>query len=487
MTQRTITFTEAVFALDEERTVNLGSLTITPNDLIVLIGGNGSGKTSIAKALNGEVPLKSGVAPTNYHPVLVSFEKQMELFEADYEMRNSDCTTPEEEIGITPALILKDDEPELLPDLIKGLNLEKLMEKPIRQLSGGEGRKVLLAHALASKPNLIIFDTPFDALDVETRAELLRLINEIHTKYQTPTVLIVNRPTEIPESLTSMGIIQNCAISKLASREEIEADDDAKSLLGYASIPDVTLPKPPVKFALPPIKGDTIVSLKKVTVEYQRVVLDHLDFEVKKGEQWHIMGPNGAGKSTLLSMITGDNPLVYANDVTVFGYRRGTGESIWDIKKYYGVVSGALHLDYRVNGPALHVVLSGFYDSIGLYKQPSDEEVAIARKWLRLAGLQDREHDSFKSLSFGQQRLLLIVRALVKNPPLLILDEPLQGLDGYARALVKSFISYVMQNGNTSILFVSHHEEDLPEGFTNRLSFVKDGDNFKVVQEKLTK
>ena len=103
------------------------------------------------------------------------------------------------------------------------------------------------------------------------------------------------------------------------------------------------------------------------------------------------------------------------------------------------------------------------------------------------AGLQDREHDSFKSLSFGQQRLLLIVRALVKNPPLLILDEPLQGLDGYARALVKSFISYVMQNGNTSILFVSHHEEDLPEGFTNRLSFVKDGDNFKVVQEKLTK
>lgn len=485
MTQRTISFTDAVFALDEERTVTLGSLTISPSDLIVLIGGNGSGKTSVAKALNAEIPLKSGVAPTNYHSVLVSFEKQMELFEADYEMRNSDCTTPEEEIGITPNLIFKDDDKETISQLVQGLGLEKLLDKPIRLLSGGEGRKVLIAHALASKPNLIIFDTPFDALDFETRAELLRLINQIHTEYQTPTVLIVNRPNEIPDSLTEMGIIQDCAITKLASRAEIEADEDAKALLGVASIPNITLPNVPAKFRIKEIEGDEVVSLKNVTVAYQRVVLDRLNFTVKKGQQWHIMGPNGAGKSTLLSMITGDNPLVYANDVTVFGFKRGSGESIWDIKKYYGVVSGALHLDYRVNGPAINVVLSGFYDSIGLYQKPSDDEINTARKWLRLAGLLHKEHAAFKSLSFGQQRLLLIIRALVKNPPLLILDEPLQGLDGYARALVKSFISYVMKNGKTSILFVSHHEEDLPDGFTNRLSFVKDGDNFKVEQISL--
>ena len=485
MTQRTISFTDAVFALDEERTVTLGSLTISPSDLIVLIGGNGSGKTSVAKALNAEIPLKSGVAPTNYHSVLVSFEKQMELFEADYEMRNSDCTTPEEEIGITPNLIFKNDDKETISQLVQGLGLEKLLYKPIRLLSGGEGRKVLIAHALASKPNLIIFDTPFDALDVETRAELLRLINQIHTEYQTPTVLIVNRPNEIPDSLTEMGIIQDCAITKLASRAEIEADEDAKALLGVASIPNITLPNVPAKFRIKEIEGDEVVSLKNVTVAYQRVVLDKLNFTVKKGQQWHIMGPNGAGKSTLLSMITGDNPLVYANDVTVFGFKRGSGESIWDIKKYYGVVSGALHLDYRVNGPAINVVLSGFYDSIGLYQKPSDDEINTARKWLRLAGLLHKEHAAFKSLSFGQQRLLLIIRALVKNPPLLILDEPLQGLDGYARALVKSFISYVMKNGKTSILFVSHHEEDLPDGFTNRLSFVKDGDNFKVEQISL--
>lgn len=485
MTQRTISFTEAVFSLDEDRTVEIGNLTITPEDLIVLIGGNGSGKTSVAKALNAELELKSGVCPTNYHPVLVSFEKQMELFEQDYEMRNSDCTTPDEEIGITAAKILKDDDKEILPEIIRGLNLEKLLEKPIRQLSGGEGRKVLLAHALASKPNLIIFDCPFDALDIQTRAELLKLINEIHTVYKTPTVLIVNRPSEIPDTLSSMGIISDCRIVKLASRQEIEADEDAKSLLGYASMPDVTPPKAPAKFALPEINSENIVELKKVNIEYQRKVLDNLDFTVAKGQQWHIMGPNGAGKSTLLSLITGDNPLVYVNDVTVFGFKRGSGESIWDIKKYYGLVSGALHLDYRVNGPAINVVLSGFYDSIGLYDKPSDEEIAVARRWLKLAGLEAKERTAFKSLSFGQQRLLLIVRALVKNPPLLILDEPLQGLDGYARALVKSFISYMMKNGNTSILFVSHHEEDLPDGFTNRLSFVPEGEGFRVVQERL--
>ena len=310
MTQRTISFTDAIFKIDENRSVEIGNITIAPSDLIVLIGGNGSGKTSIAKALNGDFELSSGVAPTNYHPVLVSFEKQLELYEADYEMRNSDCTTAQEEIGITPNMIFKDDDKEVLNKLVSALKLEPLLDKSIRSLSGGEGRKVLLAHALSSKPNLIIFDTPFDALDVETRADLLNLIEQLHTDYQTPMVLIVNRPSEIPKSLTSMGIISDCKIVKLASFEEIEQDEDAKMLLGYANVPDVTLPEAPEKAKLPEIEGDVIVSLKDVNIEYQRKVLDHLYFEVRKGQHWHIMGPNGAGKSTLLSLITGDNPLV---------------------------------------------------------------------------------------------------------------------------------------------------------------------------------
>ncbi len=493
MTSRTIAWEDAVFKIvkksnGEELDARLGSITIAPHDLIVLIGGNGSGKTSIARAFEGELELVSGKAPENYHPVLVSFEKQMKLFEDDYNMRNSDATTTKEEIGITIRDLLENANPEIVDEVIEAMNLGLLLDKPLRQLSGGEGRKALLAQALCSRPNLLVLDTPFDALDVATRKNLLHLINEMHEKYETPTVLIVNRPSEIPDSLTKMGIIQDCAITKLSTREEIEQDPDAKVLLGYADMPDVNPPKTPAKFALKQIPEGPIVQLKNIHIEYQRVIFDKFSFTVNKGEHWHICGPNGAGKSTLLSLITGDNPLVYTNDVTVFGMKRGSGESIWDIKKYYGAVSGALHLDYRVSSPAINVILSGFYDSIGLYAHPGDEELQAARAWLKVAGLADKEHVSFRSLSFGQQRMLLIIRALVKTPPLLILDEPLQGLDGFARAQVKAFITYVMTHGQTSVLFVSHHEEDIPEGFTNRLSFVpsqKSIGGFDIVQEKL--
>ena len=177
---------------------------------------------------------------------------------------------------------------------------------------------------------------------------------------------------------------------------------------------------------------------------------------------------------------------MYANDVTVFGMKRGSGESIWDVKRYYGVVSGQLHLDYRVSAPVINVILSGLYDSIGLYQQPKGDELRIARMWLKLIGLEQDEKTSFKSLSFGQQRLMLIARAMIKNPPLLILDEPLQGLDASARALVKAFLSYIMKNGHTSVLFVSHHKEDAPDGITNILTFVPRGTEYDIIQERLS-
>ena len=474
MTSRTLTFTDASFYLTDKLSVTIGNLVIKPDSLIVLIGDNGSGKTSVAKALSGRLTLNNGVSPDNYHPTLVSFEEQMQYFEDDFKMRNSDCTTAEEEKGITPNYIFKNDDKEIIEKMVIGLKLGKLLDTPIRMLSGGEGRKVLLAHAIAQKPNLVVFDTPFDALDIATREELKELIAKIHQDYQTPVVLIVNRFQEIPDSLSAMGIIKNNAIIKIDSRENLMQDEDLKALLGRAQLKSITIPKTPVKYRKLSCNSEILVKFEKVNVTYgDKKVLDNLNLEIRKGENWLITGPNGAGKSTLLSLISGDNPQVYANEVTVFGLKRGHGESIWDIKQYLGMVSGALHLDYRVNGSALNVVLSGFYDSIGLYNKPSDDEVNTAIKWLRLSGLYEKREQSFRSMSFGQQRLLLIIRALIKMPSLLILDEPLQGLDGYARALVNSFISDIMQKGETTILYVSHHPEDFIEGFTHHLEFVK--------------
>ncbi len=480
MTSRTLTFTDATFSLTDKLNVTIGNLVIKPDSLIVLIGDNGSGKTSVARALSSRLPLIKGVAPDNYHPSLVSFEDQMKFFEDDYNMRNSDCTTAEEEQGITPNLIFREDDAEIIHKLVVGLKLEKLLDTPIRMLSGGEGRKVLLAHAIAKKPNLIVFDTPFDALDIATREELKGLIETIHKEYMTPVVLIVNRFSEIPKSLTAMGIIKNNSILRIDSEENLREDEDLKALLGRASLTSVSIPLTPVKYRQRECVSDVLVKFDDVTVTYgEKTVLDRLSLEIKKGEHWLITGPNGAGKSTLLSLISGDNPQVYANAVTVFGLLRGHGESIWDIKQYYGMVSGALHLDYRVNGSALNVVLSGFYDSIGLYSKPTDDEISTAKKWLRLSGLYEKREQAFRSMSFGQQRLLLIIRALIKMPSLLILDEPLQGLDGYARALVNSFISDIMQKGQTTILYVSHHPEDFIEGFTHHLEFVKNEDSHK--------
>ncbi len=479
-------FAGAAFRLSDKLQVKIPDLTLNPHDLIVLIGQNGSGKTAVARALAGELPLIAGTAPQGIHAELMSMEKQQQLFEDDFKMRNTDTATAKEELGITGRDLLAGGDLKSINEAITAFGVATLLDRPIRTLSGGEGRKILIVRALGSKPDLLVFDTPFDALDVPTRASLLEVIAYVHKFYPVPVVLIVNRADEIPQELSALGIISELAITKIDSREVIEQDEEARSLLFCRSLPPVELPAPPAKCALRPLKEGPVVQLRHINITYDRPILQDLNFTVNPGEHWQITGPNGAGKSTLLSLITGENPLVYTNDVTVFGIKRGSGESIWDIKKYYGLVSGSLHLDYRVSAPVINVVLSGFYDSIGLYRRPGDEELKIARQWLALINLDHREHQSFKTLSFGQQRLLLIVRALVKNPPLLILDEPLQGLDAFGRALVRAFITYIMEHGRTSVLFVSHHEEDAPAGITHRLSFVPEGScGYRIVQEKL--
>lgn len=199
---------------------------------------------------------------------------------------------------------------------------------------------------------------------------------------------------------------------------------------------------------------------------------------INQGENWQIVGPNGAGKSTLLALITGDHPQGYSNNITLFGIRRGTGETIWDIKKNIGFVSPSFHLSYRVSTSVIKVILSGFFDTIGLYDRPGDEKLLLARQWLKTIGLEMQANAPFTSLSFGQQRIVLIARALVKHPPLLILDEPLQGLDNMSRLLVKKFVEYLLSAGGTQILFVSHHLEDAPEGITNLLEFIPSGNSY---------
>ncbi len=227
--------------------------------------------------------------------------------------------------------------------------------------------------------------------------------------------------------------------------------------------------------------GAPLIVLNDGVVSYNdRAIINHLTWTVGPGEHWQISGPNGAGKSTLLSLVTGDHPQGYSNDLTLFGRRRGSGETIWDIKKHIGYVSSSLHLDYRVSTTVRNVVLSGYFDSIGIYQAVSDRQRKLAQQWLNIAGFSASAADApFHNLSWGQQRLALIVRALVKHPTLLILDEPLQGLDPLNRQLIRRFVDVLIGEGETQLLFVSHHASDAPACITHHLQFVPDGDSWQ--------
>ena len=289
-------------------------------------------------------------------------------------------------------------------------------------------------------------------------------------------VLVLNRFDEIPDFVRQVGVLADCT---LTSRGRAASDGGRAGGAAGAQ-------RKPQRLALPETEDPTqqvtlpadrpLIVLRDGVVSYNdRPILNHLDWQVNPGEHWQIVGPNGAGKSTLLSLITGDHPQGYSNDLT--RRRRGSGETIWEIKRHIGYVSSSLHLDYRVNTSVRNVVLSGFFDSIGIYQAVSDRQRQLTEQWLALLGLDGARGDApFHSLSWGQQRLALIARALVKHPALLILDEPLQGLDPLNRQLVRRFIDVLIGQGATQLLFVSHHAEDAPQCITHRLSFVPDGE-----------
>ena len=204
---------------------------------------------------------------------------------------------------------------------------------------------------------------------------------------------------------------------------------------------------------------ENLIEFHNVNVGWgETKVIRNLDWTVKKGEHWLVRGPNGSGKTTILELITGDNQQVYCNDIWLFGRKRGTGESIWDIKAKLGIVSYRLHVDYRMIGgfDLESVIISGFHDSIGLYEAKTDIEKQAAKKWLKLGGFEGRENDAFSSLSYGEQRAILILRAAVKQPPVLILDEPCHGLDENYRQKILDLMEVIAESGTTTILHVTH-------------------------------
>lgn len=463
---------EARLALGGERRLTIPALTLLAGQQWCFVGSNGSGKTALARALCGELPLCQGRAPVITGALRLSFESQQQLMAAEWQRRNTDMVGEEEEAGyLVSTLLLEQGDEAEARHWSRRFGVEALWSRPLRFLSSGEGRKVLLARALLAHPTRLVLDEPFDGLDQDSRRDLAALIGEL-AEAGLALVLIVNRFDEIPTGATHLGLLSDGCLLLAGARAEVEGSAEVRQLMAL----NRTAPPLPPPYEPPPsLPPGPLVQMRQIRVAYgAQVIIDGLDWTLLPGQHWQITGPNGAGKSTLLALITGDHPQGYSNDLTLFGVRRGSGESIWQIKRHIGLVSPALHLDYRVACSARTVILSGFHDSIGLYVTPGDRQWALAEQWLNLLGLAGQGEQPFHALSFGQQRLLLIARALVKQPPLLILDEPLQGLDPLNRHLVREVLARLIATGRSQVLFVSHHPEDAPAGLTHRLCFVPD-------------
>jgi molybdate transport system ATP-binding protein len=356
---------------------------------------------------------------------------------------------------------------------IELLDIVDLLSKELVQLSDGERRKTSIARALMKGPQLLILDNPLTGLDQRFRARLTEIIRRLMQGRLwggMRVIVVTSREDEIPPDVTHVLSVEDGQVIAQGRRQTILRGCAAQARTRregqHRTIP-LPLNSTSVRARSSP---QTLVELGRVNVSYGTTrILQDVDWTVRRGEHWALLGPNGAGKTTLLSLILGDHPQAYANHVVLFDQRRGSGESIWEIKRRIGWVAPELHLYYPRDITGLQVVGSGFYDSIGLYRACSPGQRETARRWMELLDLGDRADAPFAKLSEGQQRLVLLARALVKDPLLLILDEPCQGLDMHNRERVRQIVDTVGSHMDTTVIYVTHNPSELPRIITHVL------------------
>lgn len=440
----------------------------------VIMGPNGSGKSIFAKAIAGLLPVRQGEIILHFiknHPYpfpavhrnlisYISFETQQKFFAKDNLQRDL-----ESYVGLHSSGTLVG---EYLSDIVQGNGLgalfaavKPLVDRELVTLSTGEMRKVFLYKAFAKNPKLVILDEPFDGLDKESKAELFHLISALLREASLQIILIVHRPDEIPDEITNILEVRDCMIFAQGPKEIMVKQFTDRSKLKKELSESVHKKNE---------SGKVILEMKDVTVKYgNALIIDQVNWKVREGENWVIIGPNGAGKSTLIHLITGDNQQSYANAIKIFGKERGIEISQKEIKEQIGIVSTDLMLKYQKEMNAFDVILSGFFDSIGLYRKATKNQRSIASEWIAKLDLEDIVGKEFEKLSFGQKRLVLIARALVKYPRLLILDEPCHGLDWENRKKVLQVVNTIGKSLN--IILITHQQDEIVPIMTNKMTF----------------
>lgn len=458
--------------LQKQQYLSIPNLVINPGEYWAVLGGNGSGKSALAALFNNSLKLKQGDSQslTGKTIHVVSFEEQQALIDREKARDDSDI------LDIvwqgTPVMALFEevsDNRSQIEQWVALFGLKPVLDKGFRKLSTGETRKVILIRALLTRCDLLVMDEPFDGLDLQSQQHLSTVLNQLHERGQ-GLLLILNRIDEVPQWVSHIGFIHKLEMHIQGSKAEVLSHPTVQALMHFSKV-DFKLPaKDPCAPQLALNPQQALVQLNNGKVAYSdRLIFEQLNWRIGQGEHWLISGPNGCGKSTLLNLISGDHPQCYANDLTVFGIKRGSGESIWDIKQHIGIISASLQWQYKDSTNVISTVISGLFDTIGLFSKVDEHQKNLAMDWLQLVGLADKANQSLHQLSFGERRLVLICRAMIKQPALLILDEPCQGLDENNRHLVLGFIELLAQQQNTSLLYVTHHQTDLLSCFDKRL------------------
>jgi len=465
-----ITLKHVSVVLNNKKLLDDINLTIDNNENWAIVGKSGSGKTTLAKAISKQIFHHGEISTTtmNSKDSKIAFVPQQHQFKNKqnihlfYHQQRFNSIDTEDTLTVAELLENKIDKKE--NKWISFFEIEPLLNKPMIQLSNGENKRLQLTRALQDDPQIIILDNPFIGLDKSGRAVLQNALDQL-AQLGKKIILICN-PKDTPNCITHIAYLHQGKLALQGTKElilkKLETQETNSPSLITSSISKL----------YQPVFDDfeKAVELQNVNIRYnEKVILENINWTINKGEKWCVSGPNGSGKSTLLSLITADNPQAFANQIWLFDKKKGSGESIWDIKKKVGHVSPELHLFFEKGIDVKDTVASGLFDTIGLFKRFSKEEEAIIDSWMEITRINQFKSKRLYQLSLGEQRLVMLTRALVKSPPLLILDEPCQGLDEEQSQLFKEIIDAICQNQKITLIYVSHYSDDLPESINHFL------------------
>lgn len=461
---------------------------IRPGEHWAIAGANGAGKSTLLQAILGQVPVSKGEIlyqlgdgtefPGWGYPEgaigYVSQDEHRALIRSVLTFHQARWTPFDEHPPVLVKEVISEGKYRLssapLREVLDALNIGHLLERSVESLSNGEVRKTLLARALASEPKMLLLDDPYEGLDTASRRNLKALLHWVMRR-GTSIVMTLQRPEENPRGITHLLCVE---------RRRIAAFGPKKLILESGVLERCTTPRRRAfdfsritsfrRACAVPVNPEPCVEIRNAFVVYDNAsILRAVDWTIYPGQKWVLRGPNGSGKSTLASLILGDNPQAYSNHVRVFGWLRGHGESLWEIKEKIGWIAPELHYHYDESATCREVVASGLYDTVGLYQDGSAGEARQVRRWMRALRIGGLEHTLFGAISDGQQRCVLMARALVKEPPLLILDEPCQGLDQAHRAAMYALLERLAQQPNATIIYITHHTDEIPASFTHEL------------------